>query len=357
MSEVLHKNNIFFHSDAVEKLAAIVRNRIQEGAQIFVLTDKNTTVKCIPVLNELIPELMNNVSLEVPSGESYKNIDSCIALWKEMLEAGADRNSLIINVGGGMVCDLGGYVAANFKRGIDFINIPTTLLAQVDAAIGSKVGINLLDAKNQIGLFADPLAVCVLPKFLETLDARQLKSGFAEVIKHAILSGEPSFDHLSATDFSDNINEQLIMDAALFKMSIALKDKHEKNMRKILNYGHTFGHALESVFMNSNQELLHGEAVAYGIILETLASVQICGLPDQKGDKIITFLRTIYDFQPVHESKFNALWNMTKKDKKSSSNKVLMIGIKDFGHPELDVELQEQQFVQLFVRFNEIVKS
>lgn len=246
-------------------LAQLERDLCQKDySRKFILVDENTISHCLPVLMMNVPSLARAEVIEIESGEKNKNIDIAIRLWEVLTELQADRRSVLLNLGGGVIGDIGGFVASTFKRGIDFLNVPTSLLAQVDASVGGKVGIDLNGLKNQIGVFKNPASVYIYPDFLKTLPKREVLAGFAEMLKHGLVLDEGHFYELKAFDLSriDHL-EALIMRSVHLKNEIVLDDPKEKNQRKLLNFGHTIGHALETYALeNMTFSLPHGEAVA-----------------------------------------------------------------------------------------------
>ena len=214
-------------------------------SKVAILVDENTKRDCLPKL----PQFENPIIIEIKSGEENKNINTCNFIWEQLTAQHFDRNSLLINLGGGVIGDMGGFAASTYKRGIDFIQIPTTLLAMVDASVGGKLGVDFNGLKNQIGLFNNPESVLIFPEFLETLPENQLKSGFAEVVKHALISDKNLWEELTSTTF-DKLNwEAIILTSIQIKNNIILSDPFEKGNRKKLNFGHTFGHAVESYYL------------------------------------------------------------------------------------------------------------
>lgn len=239
-------------------------------SKITILTDENIPVLLINKIEKSIKREI--LKIVIPSGEKEKNIETVKIIWEKMFEAGLDRRSLLINLGGGVVCDIGGFAASTFMRGIDFLNIPTTLLAQVDAGVGGKTGIDFLEIKNGIGVFKDPIGVIIDVETLKTLPKRELISAFGEIIKHGVISGREYFDLVTSKkpkEFSQDELIEIIKQSIKIKSEIVKKDPDEIGLRKILNFGHTIGHAIESLSWKTNNPLLHGEAVAIGMIVES----------------------------------------------------------------------------------------
>jgi 3-dehydroquinate synthase len=254
---------------------------------VWVLVDEHTRSLCWPRLSFL--GLSEDQVLEIPSGERHKTLETCRALWSAMLQGRATRKALLINLGGGVIGDLGGFVAATFKRGIDFVQVPTTLLAQVDASIGGKVGVDFEGVKNTLGVFAPPVAVVADPVFLETLPHRERRAGFAEMLKHALIADAAQWEQLAQlpVNLAGVDWPELLLPSLRIKQRFVEVDPWEKNVRKALNFGHTLGHALESWSLaTSERPLLHGEAVALGMIGEARLSVEHAGLAPSVAEHI-----------------------------------------------------------------------
>ena len=234
---------------------------------IAILVDEHTKMNCLDIF---LKECLINPKLiiEIHSGEEHKNLSTCEHIWQKLTTAQIDRNSLLINLGGGVIGDLGGFAASCYKRGIDFIQVPTTLLAMVDASVGGKLAIDLENFKNQIGLFKSPKGVYIFPKFLQTLNQRQIVSGYAEIVKHALIADKDYWQLLMETSIEKINWEETIYHSITLKNNIVESDPFEENKRKILNFGHTLGHAIESYYLKKEKDILHGEAVALGMYLE-----------------------------------------------------------------------------------------
>lgn len=283
-------------------------------SHIFILTDENTRRHCLDIFLEKtnLPEKVKVA--EIPAGEGFKNLRTSESIWQKMLDAKLDRRALVVNLGGGVIGDMGGFCAATWKRGVDFIQVPTTLLAMTDAAIGGKLGIDFQGVKNTIGIFQNPAAVFVDPVFLKTLPERELRSGFAEVIKHALIGRElfGSFK-LSESSWLETLRASIAV-----KVRVVQEDPLEKGLRAILNFGHTIGHALESYFLETNEPLTHGEAVAIGMICES----RIGSL--EQLEKVIEVIGSHFPHRPIPESAFPEIWNLMQQDKKNAAGKVRM---------------------------------
>ncbi len=250
---------------------------LQKFAKIAVLTDVNIPMPLVYKLEKSFRKKL--IKIIIPAGEKEKNIETVKIIWEKMFEMGLDRKSLVINLGGGVVCDMGGFAASTFMRGIDFLNIPTTLLAQVDAGVGGKTGIDFLNIKNGIGIFKDPIGTIIDVETLKTLPKRELTAAFGEIIKHGVISGREYFDLATSKkpgEFDQNELIEIIKQSIKIKSNIVKKDPKEDGLRKVLNFGHTIGHAIESLSWKTNKPLLHGEAVAIGMIIESNLASSNC---------------------------------------------------------------------------------
>ncbi len=313
------QSSLYIGNDIFGKL----KDFIEQGnySRVFILVDENTVSACLPVLHSAVPMLRNAVILKVKSGEKNKNIETCVKIWSALSNASADRYSLLINLGGGVICDMGGFIASAYLRGIRFIHVPTTLLSQVDAAVGGKTGVNLGEVKNRIGFFSFPKAVFVYPRFLSTLPSREMRSGFAEVIKCALIADKLLWERLEKRGFLAAGDEKIIMQCICIKEKIVSRDPYETGERKLLNFGHTAGHAIETwSLLNDRKPLLHGEAVAAGMIIESRISSEITGLPPGQLDDICRLVIKQFGKYPLPA--YTKLIRLMEKDKKNRSGKI-----------------------------------
>ena len=338
---------VSFFSDIVSlnsQLAALAGSH----SAVFVLVDENTEKHCLPLIKRALPTFQ---TITIPSGENNKNLKSCELMWDSLTEKAADRKALLINLGGGVICDMGGFAASCYKRGIDFINIPTTLLAMADASVGGKTGIDFQGFKNQIGLFSDSKEVLIYNEFLKTLEDRQLRSGLAEVVKHYLIA-----DGLSFLDFSRGIelrpDLESIKKAVAIKSKIVAEDPDEKNVRKKLNFGHTVGHALESYSLTREAPLLHGEAVAYGMAIETYIAAFKSLIDEEKAGFICHTLRSAFDLKPMPENTTAEILALVIQDKKNENGRVKMALIDDIGSCQTDVEVSTSEIKEAIGYFN-----
>jgi 3-dehydroquinate synthase len=307
-------------------------------SKLFILLDEYSLQNCFPKLMNDCPSFSRAEVLEIESGESNKNIEICTRIWQAITELGADRESILVNLGGGVITDMGGFIAGIYKRGIRFINIPTTLLAMVDASVGGKTGVDLDNVKNQLGIFNSPQAIYIDPDFLKTLSKRQMMAGLAEVIKHALIADRSYWELIRKSDFSENKNwNKLILPSLKIKNDIVKNDPSEKGMRKILNFGHTVGHAIESYSMeNASMLLLHGEAVAVGMICETFLSYKHHGVTKNELDEITEYISSIYPYFPLEELAYHRILELMKNDKKNKNGQINFTLLKGIGSASFD---------------------
>lgn len=314
--------------------------------RIFVFVDENTNEKCLPILRAKT-SLSSSIIIKIKSGESHKNINTCEFIWNRLTENGANRKSLFVNLGGGVIGDMGGFAASCFKRGMDFINIPTTVLAAVDASIGGKLGVDFRYLKNQIGLFKSPKAVFINKLFFKTLSDRQIKSGYAEIIKHALISDANYWDVLKNTKNLNNLDWNSIINRSIqIKNEIVQKDPFEESIRKVLNFGHTIGHAIETYsLIHDNDPLLHGEAVAIGMMCEAYLSVKHNTLPESKLNELCSYMKSLYLDYTIDSKSFEQLHLLVKQDKKNESESINFTLLKDIAEPEININI-EWRFIE-----------
>jgi 3-dehydroquinate synthase len=329
--------------DSYETLAEILKSDAESGCSFFILVDENTHKHCLPQLITNIEALNAAEIIEIDSGEENKTLETCIQLWEVLTELGADRRSVLINLGGGVITDMGGFVAATYKRGIRFYNIPTTLLAQVDASTGSKTGVDLGGLKNQVGLFADPQSVFINPGFLNTLPQDQLQSGFGEIVKHALIADKEYWKLVKRDRYTMVQNwGELIRPSLDIKSSIVLNDPTEKGERKLLNFGHTIGHALETFALENNRTLLHGQAVALGMLAEAWLSTQLTGLSKEEFDEIQFVIFSNFNLFRFEEHDFERIMELMGHDKKNVAGKVRLTLLSEIGKGVYDISCDEK---------------
>lgn len=309
---------------------------LKKYSGIAVLADENTVKHCYPTVKDYLP---THTLIQVKSGEEFKDLETCSVIWQEMTRAMLDRHSVLIILGGGVLGDMGGFCATTYKRGIDFILIPTTLLAQADASIGGKLGIDFQHFKNQIGTFHEPALTILHSGFLNTLAEQELRSGFAEVIKHALISDKALWNEIRSKDLKSQSWDDLLRKSAEFKYSIIQQDPHEKGLRKILNAGHTLGHALESFFLANDHKILHGEAIAAGLIAEAYLASKHQLLDDPSLNQITTYVFKIFGKLPLQENQLKEIARLCLQDKKNKGNSILCVLLNGIGRASWDKEI------------------
>ena len=302
---------------------------------IQVLVDENTLRNCYPIVKPILPK--HNL-IKIKSGEQQKHLGTCQTIWENMTNHELDRHALMINLGGGVIGDMGGFCAATYKRGIDFIQIPTTLLSQVDASVGGKLGIDFQGLKNHIGVFQIPKIVLIDANFLNTLSFTEKRSGFAEIIKHCLIMDEDKWNIIRKKDFEEQDFNDLIAHSVAIKQQIVKADPTEKGLRKILNFGHTLGHAIETYFLGKSKlHLLHGEAIAAGMICEAFISFKR-GMIDQKTlEHIEEFIYVIYGKASISESDIDEIIAFTAQDKKNKGKEIRFSLLEGAGKCTFDI--------------------
>ena len=327
-------------------------------SQVFVLVDEQTEIYCLPKFKKHLPDLFVTKIFKVRNGEVSKSFDTCVQLWTQLADYNADRYALLINLGGGMITDLGGFVASTYKRGIDFINIPTSLLAMVDASIGGKTGVNLNHLKNQIGTIQSAQQVLFDFDYLNTLPENELKSGFAEVIKHGLIADEKYWNEINNYQHILDNTKSMIKQSVLLKSQIVEQDPLENGLRKHLNFGHTLGHAIESYFhKNTDTPLLHGEAVAHGMILESYLSYKLIGLSEKHLLQIVETIHKHFSIKEFSVKQQKEIIKLLRYDKKNRDNEVLFVLINKIGKACKDVTIEENAIKEAFIYLNDFKKS
>ncbi len=350
--------SIFIGNDVYDTIRSFLYQYEFSDHKIFVLVDHNSRKYCLPRLMSNIQLFQKVHIIEVPFGEEVKDITYCQKLWQEMADNNADRNSILINLGGGVISDLGGFVATTFKRGIRYLNIPTTLLSMVDASIGGKVGVDMKGLKNQIGLFSNPQVVFIIPEFLDTLPERQLQAGFAEIIKHSIIYEKHYWEELSNQQF-DEIKEwkELIDWSVEVKNYFVTEDPLDTGFRKVLNFGHTIGHAIETFSLQNDQEfLLHGEAIAIGLICELYLSSKITCLPKNEMDEVIHYITLHFKHYPLRSGNYDLILDIMKHDKKNTGNNYNFTLLTSIGNSMINQEVDIKLILES-LRFYQSLES
>lgn len=349
--QTIQANNypIHFNENGYESLNSFLSE--SNYSNLFIIVDNNTEEFC---LSKFLPYLQTDLTIEIvefEAGEANKNIDTCVQIWNVLTELGADRKSLVINLGGGVVTDLGGFVASTFKRGIDFIHIPTTLLSMVDASVGGKNGVDLGNLKNQIGVINVPKMVLIDTQYLDTLSKNEMRSGLAEMLKHGLIYDKDywgKFLDLKAIDFADF--DELIYRSVEIKNEIVTEDPTEKNIRKALNFGHTLGHAIESYFLENENKttLLHGEAIAIGMILESFISLEKGLLTSNEYQAIKSTIKAIYDQVVFEENDIAPILELLIHDKKNEYGNIQFALIDGIGKIKINQTVENTLILKAF---------
>lgn len=352
-SIVTEEYSIHFNQSAYNQLNDYLKSH--DFSMIFILVDSNTHEHC---LSKFLPKIETNLNIEIieiEPGETNKTIDTCVGVWNALSELGADRKSLLLNLGGGVVTDLGGFVACTFKRGIKYINIPTSLLSMVDASVGGKTGVDLGTLKNQVGVISSGDMVLIDVDFLITLPQIQLKSGFAEMLKHGLIKNKDYYKKL--TDFTNLISndlDHLIHESVIIKKDIVVKDPLENGIRKHLNFGHTLGHAVESYFLSHSErtDLLHGEAIAIGMILECFISSEILDFSKSDLEEITYKFLNIYPKVTIDKSDYEPIIELLKYDKKNEHGNINFVLLEKVGQPKINCLVQNDLIIKSLDYYN-----
>ena len=348
------EQKVIITNNATEELENIISE--SKNDKFFILTDSNTNKNCLNMLH--CSELIANAHIiAIKADDTNTNIESTAHVWKELSDNGCTRHSCLINIGGGMVTDLGGFAASTFKRGIDFINIPTTLLSMVDASVGGKTGINFNGLKNEIGVFNDAKAVIIDTAFLKTLDQHNICSGYAEMLKHSLLKDYKMWvQHINFNLYSPDFDPLLnmIKESVEVKERIVSEDPHESGIRKALNLGHTAGHAFESYAMHTNRPILHGYAVAYGIICELYLSHALQGFPLDKMRQTVNFIKENYGRMNITCDDYESLYSLMKHDKKNTGNEINFTLLKDVGDIKINQTVSKELILESLDFYREI---
>jgi 3-dehydroquinate synthase len=343
--------SIYIGKDTFKSLNAFLSK--SSYSSYFILCDENTLQYCLPKLITSCPRLRAAEIIEIEAGETSKSLEFSANIWQTFIENKADRNALLINLGGGVVSDLGGFTASVYKRGIDFISIPTTLLSMADASVGGKNGIDFLNLKNAIGTFAQPKAVFISTDFLMSLSERHFQNGLAEIYKISLIS-DKKFWALHTVGLSA---ETLVEKSISLKNKIVLKDPYDKGIRNILNFGHTLGHALESLLLGSENELLHGEAVIIGMLMESHIALQKKMITKQEFAEISALFQHDFKLQDISKIPFQHIIEQIKNDKKALKNKFRFALIDRIGSCQYNIEVTETQIKKSIDYYNALAKK
>ncbi len=346
----MHKIIFSYNFKCFKKFISAYSDRI-----ICILVDSNTKKYCLELLLNNFDKKQNEHIIEIKQGEKNKNIHSCLKIWKQLSAVNADRKTLLINLGGGVLCDMGGFAASAYKRGIDFIHVPTTLLAMVDASIGGKTAVNMAPYKNQIGLFSTPKAVFINPIFLKTLPAKETKNAYAEILKHALIKSPELWSEIKNDGFAHI--EKYIKTSIKIKSTLVMADEKEAGLRKNLNFGHTLGHALEMLsdtFMKS--PLKHGEAVAAGIICESYISSVYFKDSNLNVDEIGSIIKQYFPLFKIDKKHYENIYQLMEADKKNIMGHIKMVLIKDIGDVVFDMDVKKEIIFSSLDYYNNIIK-
>ncbi|TGD59841.1 3-dehydroquinate synthase [Flavobacterium humi] len=344
--------SIYFNQEGYVSLNAYLKENT--FSKIFILVDENSNEFC---LQNLLPQLETETVIEIielEPGEENKTIETCVQVWNVLIELGADRKSLMINLGGGVITDLGGFVASTYKRGIPFINIPTTLLSMVDASVGGKNGVDLGGLKNQIGTITNPAMVLVDSDYIDSLPQNQMRSGLAEMLKHGLIAKKTHWEkfrqmeHIDFADFDD-----LIRESVEIKSNIVTQDPTENGIRKALNFGHTLGHAIETYFLENPDKtsLLHGEAIAAGMIMESFISWEQNLISEGEFNEIKSVLNGIFDRIDIDESEENRITELLIHDKKNEYGKVQFALLNGIGNIKVNQIVENESINRAFSNY------
>lgn len=349
----MHIDHILISTDLKSALADFFSQH--NYTAIAVIVDENTHEHCYPLVRDFLPE---HIVIEIKSGEEEKNLTTCHTIWSALTNNQFDRKGLVINLGGGVIGDMGGFAAATYKRGVEFMNLPTTLLAQVDASVGGKLGIDFDGFKNHIGMFKNPERVFINVDFLKTLSAREVRSGYAEVIKHALIADATYWPILISRSFDTQDFGKHVKHSVMVKRKVVTDDPEEKGYRKILNFGHTIGHAVETKYLTRETgRLLHGEAIAIGMIAESFLSTKLTALSQSEMNEIVDYIMSVYDCQMIVENDFEEIVQNTYQDKKNVGKIVKASLLSEIGTCEFDIAISKEDVLESLDFYNQKVKQ
>lgn len=347
---------VYITQNLVEDLRKECDGRPSSG--VFILVDGNTRRLCLPLFMK--DDFFGRVTvIEIKANDDHKTLESLASVWTSLQKNGATRKSLMINLGGGMVTDLGGFAASTFKRGMEYVNVPTTLLGAVDAAVGGKTGINFGGLKNEIGVINSSKSVVINADFFRTLDAENLRSGYAEMIKHGLISNTEIWKHILSFDL-DNVDynrlSELLLESISVKEKVVEIDPTEKGLRKVLNFGHTVGHAFESYAMEMGKPVLHGYAVAWGMISELYLSYKLLGFPKETLSTAVRMIKENYGALPIKCDIYDHLYDLMTHDKKNEGDgRILFSLLKNIGEIEINVAVSKKDILDSLDFYRETV--
>lgn len=335
-------NPIIFSENAARDLASLLREI--NFSQLFVLADENTANYCLPRIQSVLSTETHYLTIQ--PGEKNKTIQTCTQIWALMTEAQLDRKALFLNLGGGVISDMGGFCASIYKRGIRFINLPTTLLSQVDASVGGKLGVDFQGLKNHLGVFNEPETVIIAPEFLATLPYNELRSGFAEIIKHGLIRDNGYFESLKFDAWDASNWTGLIRHSVEIKKAVVQEDPKESGLRKILNFGHTIGHAFETYYLDGPKHLLHGEAIAVGMICEAYLSKKKLNLSEADLKTIQTSFLKVYGKINIAEEDLEPVLDFCLQDKKNEGSTLLFSLLNSIGDCTYNIPVSREEILE-----------
>lgn len=351
--------SVYIGGQGFTMLQQMLTSKDYADVRKVILVDENTHTHCLTALLANVEALHEAEVMEVESGEENKNLEICYGLWRTLSDLHADRKSVLINLGGGVIGDMGGFVASTYKRGIRFIQLPTTLLAQVDASVGGKVGVDLDGLKNQIGVFNNPEAVILIPDFLRTLGKDQMISGFAEVIKHGLIRDAAYWEQIKATDLSrmEDI-EALLARSVEIKNEVVLEDPQEQGLRKILNFGHTIGHAIETHSLEGEgRSLLHGDAIAIGMICECFLSHRKGWLSEVELNEVRDFIMSVYKPYEMDDVAYHRLIELMRNDKKNEGDTINFTLLRKIGEAAVNQTFHSDDIIAALDYYRGLVNA
>ncbi|MDA0313973.1 MAG: 3-dehydroquinate synthase [Bacteroidetes bacterium] len=341
---------VLFTTDIQSSLAEVLHGR--SFSKLVVLTDVNTHKYCLPLIQNILPS--ETVFITVSAGEQHKTLETCSAIWTQMTKAVIDRQALVINLGGGVIGDMGGFCASVFKRGIPFLTLPTTLLSQVDASVGGKLGIDFMGFKNHIGVFQLPEKIIISPAFLATLPQRELRSGYAEVLKHGLIRDLSFFRNLPSKDWEHQDWSRVIQHSVGIKKAVVEVDPKESGLRKILNFGHSIGHAVESFYLNGTQPLLHGESIALGMIAEGFLSFEKIGLSFEELKELSSKLLQVFGKVVLNPHDLEAILDLCAQDKKNEGNTQLFSLLPTLGDCSFNIPVTREEIKHAILYYQQL---
>lgn len=341
---------VIFTSEAKYALSGVLAHL--SFSRLVVLTDATTQSNCLPIIGTVLPN--DTLFISVSPGEIHKNLETCSLIWAKMTEAALDRKALMLNLGGGVITDMGGFCASLYKRGIRFVNMPTTLLSQVDASVGGKLGVDFNGLKNHLGVFNEPETVLIAPEFLETLSNAELRSGYAEILKHGLIRDKAYFSTLKSANWEDQDWESLIYHSVAIKNAVVTADPKEAGLRKILNFGHTIGHAFESFFLDTPNHLLHGEAIALGMICEGFLSFQKVGFSYEELDQLTKTMLQIYGKVDFSVNDLDPILDLCLQDKKNEGSTLMFSLLTSIGDCTYNIPVNREEIREAIIYYHNL---